>query len=111
MLRLSVRSHMRPFTTNSIPTFAAGTLAAIGTGVMVGWTFSIDTLMTVFPGLVRMKPNTSLGFLLAACALCAASQKRFGRVQAGCAAYVALLGTKKLGRNCECLCGEIEALV
>ncbi len=59
---------------------------------MVGWALDIERLMTVFPGLVRMKPNTSLGFLLAAFALYSASQQRFSRVQAGCAAFIAFLG-------------------
>ena len=33
---------------------------AIGTGVLLGWTFHVPALMTVFRGLVTMKPNTAV---------------------------------------------------
>jgi diguanylate cyclase (GGDEF)-like protein len=87
---------MPPLTTNSIPALAAGTLAAIGTAVMAGWAFGVDPLMTVFPGLIRMKPNTSLGFLLAAFALYVAPKKRFSWAQAGCALSIVMLGMASL---------------
>jgi hypothetical protein len=76
----------------SIPTLAAGILAAIGVGVLVGWVVPYESLMTVFPGLIRMKPNTGVGFLLAASALGLASRRRFGIVRESCASLIALLG-------------------
>jgi diguanylate cyclase (GGDEF)-like protein len=83
---------MPPPGVKSIPTFAAGILAAVGIGVLVGWVLGFEPLMTVLPGLIRMKPNTGVGFLLAALALHLAGARRFRTVQAGCASLVALLG-------------------
>jgi diguanylate cyclase (GGDEF)-like protein len=80
----------------SIPSFAAGILAAIGIGVLIGWVLGFEPLMTVFPGLIRMKPNTGLGFLFAATALYLASERKFRTVQAGCASLIALLGAVTL---------------
>ncbi|HEY9701880.1 MAG TPA: hypothetical protein V6C58_05520, partial [Allocoleopsis sp.] len=37
----------------------------IGSIVMIGWILNIPILKSVIPGLVTMKANTSLGFILA----------------------------------------------
>jgi len=42
---------------------------AIGCLVMLGWMFNIPTLKSIFPGLVTMKVNTALGFMLGGAAL------------------------------------------
>ncbi len=42
---------------------------AIGLTVMVGWTFDIPILKSMLPGMVAMKVNTALGFILSGLAL------------------------------------------
>jgi diguanylate cyclase (GGDEF)-like protein len=41
----------------------------IGLGVIAGWTFGIERLMTVIPGSIRMKSNTAVALIAAAGAL------------------------------------------
>jgi diguanylate cyclase (GGDEF)-like protein len=75
-----------------VPAFAALSLSAIGTGVVGGWIFRIEPLMTVFPGLIRMKSNTAVAFLFAAAALYLADKRRYRTVQAVCASMMFLFG-------------------
>ena len=67
---------MRPSPAKSIPAFAAATLVAIGAGVLTGWITGFEPLMTVLPGLIRMKPNTAAAFLFAAVALYFANSRQ-----------------------------------
>jgi two-component system, sensor histidine kinase and response regulator len=55
--------------------FAAGVFA-LGTLVLVGWAFGIDSLTRVSPGMVAMKPNAAVGFLLGGMALWSIRQGR-----------------------------------
>jgi diguanylate cyclase (GGDEF)-like protein len=48
---------------------SAGIVAVIALGVLAGWQFGIELLMTGLPGYIRMKPNTALAFLGVAAAL------------------------------------------
>lgn len=54
---------------------------AIGCVVILGWIFNIASLKSVFPGLVTMKANTAIGFVLAGVSLWMRdqSQKRANR--------------------------------
>ncbi|WP_254566314.1 methyl-accepting chemotaxis protein [Oscillatoria sp. HE19RPO] len=48
----------------SISRIASITVILIGCMVILGWMFDIPTLKSVFPGLVTMKANTAIGFIL-----------------------------------------------
>ena len=87
---------MRPSRAKSIPVYAAAILAAIGTGVLIGWATGFEPLMTVLPGLIRMKPNTAAAFLLAAVALYLANTRQLRNVQAFCAVLMAAAGAVTL---------------
>jgi hypothetical protein len=69
----------------------------------VGWTFDVDLLKRVLPGLVAMNPMSAVAFLLAAVSLFLFSDdKSHGRATShlwlarGCALLVALIGVTKL---------------
>ncbi len=80
------------FETKRLPLFASEAVAAIGVAVLFGWILNIEPLMTVMPGLVRMKPNTAIAFLCAALALYLVYRGGHGVLQATSAAIVVLLG-------------------
>jgi PAS domain S-box-containing protein len=85
-----------------------GTLAATATAliaglVLIGWTFDVDLLKRVVPGLVAMNPMSAVAFLLAAVSLFLFSdEKSVGHARPhlwlarGCALLVALVGLTKL---------------
>ncbi|MBF0155302.1 MAG: response regulator [Magnetococcales bacterium] len=52
--------------------FCALVVAAFGISVLISWVLDIPTLKSVLPGLVTMKANTAIGFLLAGLSLLAA---------------------------------------
>ena len=79
-----------------MPAVAAGVLAAIGTGVLAGWAIGFEPLMTVLPGLIRMKPNTATAFLSAAMALYLASKRKHRALQAICASMLVVAGAMTL---------------
>jgi PAS domain S-box-containing protein len=66
--------------TRAIPNaiaFVVGLLVAtLGAAVIAGWKFDLAAVKSVFPGLVTMKPNTALGFLLCGAALAILSSQR-----------------------------------
>src|SRR4051812_45608498 len=62
---------------------------AIGLTVIVGWTFDVELLKTLFPGAIVMLPNTGLMFVINGATLTAlttgtddARRRRFGRIGA-----------------------------
>ncbi len=67
-------------------------IVAIGVGCMViiGWLFNIELFMSIYPGLVAMKFNTAIGFILAGVALL--SVRRHPRLAQFLAAFIILLG-------------------
>ena len=76
-------------------------VSAVGCSVLVGWKFDIDLLKSGLPGLVTMKANAALGFLLAGAALwlLQAEPPSLGRRRIAqlCAFLVALVGLLTLG--------------
>lgn len=71
-------------------------VAALGGAVLVGWWLDIAVLKSVLPGLVMMKANTALAFLLAGVSLAGAAAGR-RNIQLVLAATVTLLGLLTLG--------------
>jgi hypothetical protein len=78
--------------TEAIPAYAALAVAGIGTAVLCGWIFEIEPLMSVLPGLIRMKVNAATAFLFAAPALYLAYKQKQSGWQAICALAVAFVG-------------------
>jgi two-component system, sensor histidine kinase and response regulator len=77
-------------------------VAALGLAVLIGWALDIAVLKSVLPGLVTMKANTAVGFLLAGTALFAAGRERqsvsvWQVARLVLAAVVALIGALTLG--------------
>lgn len=59
--------------------FIACMLITLGTSVLIGWIFSITSLLTVLPGRITMKPNTAIGFLCAGLALAFVTRQNIAR--------------------------------
>jgi PAS domain S-box-containing protein len=47
-----------------LPTIAGGAAVAVGITVLLGWLFGLDILKSLVPGLLTMKVNTALAFVL-----------------------------------------------
>ena len=77
----------------------AWVVVALGFSVLLGWALDITALKTVLPGLVSMKPNTALGFVLAGASLLSSFTAQAGgqRSQRLLATAVMLLGLFTLG--------------
>jgi PAS domain S-box-containing protein len=73
-------------------------VALLGCLVLLGWASNIAFLKSVGPGLVTMKGNAALAFVLAAIPLALGRDRRAWRraVAPGCAALVALIGVLTL---------------
>lgn len=81
----------------------AGTVLAVGTGllgavVLLGWVVGNHTLTSISPSFVSMKPNTAVGFVLAAVAVLATRSRLRGSALIGgvCATVVAAIGLTTL---------------
>jgi diguanylate cyclase (GGDEF)-like protein len=70
-----------------------GTFACIA---LAGWVLRIPVLTSLVPGLVSMKANTAIGFLLLSGALCAASEGRWPGWQRWLAVAAAVLSSLTL---------------
>lgn len=75
----------------------------LGSLVLAGWALDVTALKSVFPGLVTVKANTALGFVLAGVSLWLLRTEgvsgRRRQVAHACAAVVALLGLLTLGEH------------
>jgi signal transduction histidine kinase/CheY-like chemotaxis protein len=69
-------------------------LVLLGLAVMAGWSFGIEPLKSLLPGLPTMKFNTALGFVLVGLGLAGAGSARlsFSRAAAGAGVLVAIIG-------------------
>jgi PAS domain S-box-containing protein len=89
-----------------MPQTAALAVGLLGGIALVGWLFHVDVLKSILPGAVTMKPNTALGFVLAAVALShvppSESGSRARLLARGCAVAVVVLAILTL---CEHLFG------
>ncbi len=89
-----------PPSLESVSQAASAIAILVGCLALVGWTFDVETLKRVFPGLTAMNPTTAVAFILAGASLRLlrdehADQKR-RRIAQGCAFAVALVGLLKL---------------
>jgi len=90
------QSHSSPrFSLLSFSRVAAVIVAIIAGLVLIGWIWDVETLKTGWPGLLTMKANSALAFLLASLSLWslgakAQPQSRF--LAQTCAAVVAIIG-------------------
>jgi hypothetical protein len=77
-----------------VPQAAAALAVFVGVLVLFGWWFDVARLKSVFSGLVTMKANTAMGFILAGASLWTASARRRlpGVVSRFCGGGVLLLG-------------------
>jgi signal transduction histidine kinase len=81
---------------------ASAIVILVGCLVLVGWMYNITILKSVLPGLVAMRPNTALGFILAGVSLWLQSStkkrvrivywRRRQMIALGCSILVFLLG-------------------
>jgi|RhiMetdeSRZDD1v2_1073273.scaffolds.fasta_scaffold31796_3 PAS domain S-box-containing protein len=87
---------------------AALAVVAVGLVVMSGWLLDVGRLRGPIPGLIEMKANTAIGFVLCGASLWLVVQRdldpRLRRVAIACAAAAALIGALSLveyvlGRN------------
>ena len=70
MTRTAAHRHLAFFVT-----LCAGAASAIGLSVLIGWAADITVLKSVVPGLITMKPNAAMAFLLCGLGLLSAVDK------------------------------------
>ena len=71
-LSLAIGSGPTALLTSRVQSFRKGVgilTAFVGLAVLTGWKFDIQTLKSFYPGLISMKPNTAVGFVLCGLAL------------------------------------------
>jgi two-component system sensor histidine kinase/response regulator len=79
--------------TPTLPGLCAGASVALGVTVLAGWALDVTALKSLGPGLIAMKPNAALGFILAGSALGAIrDDRRRNRLASGLASSVVTLG-------------------
>ena len=88
-----IATHRETTSRRESPRLSSGSLIALGSAVLVGWWLGIDVLTRVFPGMITMKPNAALGFLLSGLALWSIRGRRpAGRISIGLSMAVATIG-------------------
>jgi PAS domain S-box-containing protein len=71
-MTFTAKESASPLWTSRVHSFRKGAgifAAAVGFAVLVGWMFDIQTLKSIYPGLVSMKPITASAFVLCGLAL------------------------------------------
>lgn len=79
-----------------LPRMAACLVGTIACIALAGWIFGIPALTSIVPGLVSMKTNTALAFLMLSAALCAAAEGRWPGWQRWLAVAAAVVGSLTL---------------
>ncbi|HSK44392.1 MAG TPA: GGDEF domain-containing protein [Candidatus Binatia bacterium] len=97
-------SFPKPTPERFVPRMAECIAASLAILALAGWILRLPALTSIMPGLVSMKPNTAIGFLLLAGALYSSEQKRWPRCQRWLALAAAAIGSLTLfeymaGRN------------
>jgi len=89
------KKHLIPLF-NLFPKAASISVTFVGFVVLIGWIFNIPTLKSISPGLVTMKANTAVAFILAGISLWILCKQKIGErvrfIAKSCATIVALIG-------------------
>lgn len=85
---------------NLVPHAVSAIAIAVGVVVLIGWIFDLPLFKSVLPGLVSMKVNTAVGFILSGIALWSFEISTLGRalraISQACAGLVLLLSISTL---------------
>jgi PAS domain S-box-containing protein len=92
------RRAVAPIHRNSVSTAAGAISLGLGVGTLLGWMLDVPFLKTVLPGLVNMKANTAICFVLLGVALLL-PRAAASLVAGGVAAIALLTLTEYLGLN------------
>ena len=80
----------------ALPRIAGGTAIVVGSIVLVGWMFDIPLLKSLHPGMVSMKANAALAFILAGTSLLllhsSAKSRQMKRVAQSLAMFIIVIG-------------------
>src|SRR6266550_1073865 len=64
---------------HDLPLVAGGVAVAVGITALLGWLFELDVLKSVIPGLLTMKVNTALAFVLLGSGMLLSARGNSGR--------------------------------